>query len=102
MIDLANIERVAEITKRLLSERRKAARLSEKAFSLNGTPKQAQKVNADLNWQAMHVVDIEHELHVALVDAGLADMREPAHYAERTHKPSAWHEYKRPVHKPAA
>lgn len=102
MICLAHIERVADVTKRLLSERRKAAKLSDRLRDFRGTPKQTQKLSVDLHWQAMHVVDLEHELHVALVDAGLADMRPADHYAERTHKPSAWHEYKRPAHAPEA
>lgn len=58
------------------------------------TPKQHQKLEADLNWAAMEMIKIEVQFHVACVDAGIADLRPPAHYAERDFHPSGWHHYK--------
>lgn len=92
MIPLEDIERLFEICRRLRDERKKAARLSDRALSA-ASGKAAQKANVDLNWAAMHVGKIEAELHAAAVDAGIADLRDPDHYAERVAKPSSWHSY---------
>lgn len=92
MIDLADIQRVADLAKSYLAERKKYERLSEKCFG-ELTPRQAQKASADLNWQAMALEKIEMSLHTACVDAGLADIRDASAYRERTFRPSGWHTY---------
>lgn len=92
MIDLADIDSVLDLAKRYRDERRKYARISERSHGEN-TPKQAQKLAADLNWQAMELLKIEANLHTACVDAQLADLRSPEHYGARIHRPSGWHEY---------
>ena len=92
MIDLDQIEAVATFAKSLLSERKKYERISERSHG-ELTPKQHQKANADLNWQAMAMLKIEMQLHVACVDAGLADLRQTDHYGEKHFHPSGWHHY---------
>ena len=92
MIDLVAIERMFDICKRLRDERRKAEKLSERARNADAG-KPSQKATVDLNWQAMHVVKLEADLHAAAVDAGIADRREETHYEERVARPSAWHDY---------
>lgn len=89
---VADCEVIARIAKDLLAERKKYERISERRHNCH-TPKQHQKLAADLNWQAMHLVKLETQLHVACVDAGIADLREPSHYAERHFHPSGWHHY---------
>lgn len=92
MIDLSDIERIVAVSKLLLSERKKYARTSER-WTGDVSPKQAQKLNADLNWQAMAIIKLEAELHAACVDGGVADLREPESYADRELRPSGWHRY---------
>jgi hypothetical protein len=92
MIDLADIGRVADAAKRYLAERKRFERISEKSCD-DLTPKQMQKRNVDLGWQAVAMIKIEAELHTACVDAGLADLRDPAHYGQRTLYPDSWHKY---------
>jgi hypothetical protein len=81
------------MAKSYLAERKRYARISERRLQ-DQTPKQAQKLDADLNWAAMDLLKIEANLHVACVNAGLADLREAGHYAEREFNPSAWHRYR--------
>jgi hypothetical protein len=85
-------DRLFDLAKRLRDEHRKYARLSEKAQTAEG--KAYQRVSVDLHHQAHHICTIEAEIHAAAVDAGLADLREPDHYRERTWKPDGWHEYR--------
>lgn len=92
MIPLEEVERLYEICRRLRDERKKAAKLSDRCLSAP-SGKAAQKANIDLNWAAMHVGKIEAELHAAAVDAGIADIRDASHYAERVARPSHWHAY---------
>lgn len=88
----SDCERILAIAKRLVSERRKYDKRSDGRDRAT-TPKQISKLNVDLNWAAMEICKIEVELHVACVDAGLAELREPLHYAERHFHPSGWHHY---------
>lgn len=92
MTDLELIEAVVSLAKNLLAERKKYERISTRAHTAE-TPKQHQKANADLNWQAMAMLKLETQLHVACVDAGLADLRDASHYAEKHFYPSGWHHY---------
>jgi hypothetical protein len=92
MIDLDDIQRVADLAKSYLAERKRFERMSDRARQA-GTPKQAQKTSTDLNWQAMGLSKIEAALHAACVDAGLADLREASAYAQREFRPSGWHVY---------
>lgn len=93
MIDLSDAEAISAAAKRLLAERKSYERLSEKARRDDLTSKQAQKANADLNWQAMAVIKAEDALHAACVDGDIADLREASAYAERELRPSGWHRY---------
>lgn len=91
---LEDVERLAEAVKRLLTERRKMAKLGDKCLRDGLSSKQAQKASTDLNWQAMGVAKVEAEVHAAAVDCGLADLREPEHYATRDLNPSPRHRYR--------
>jgi hypothetical protein len=98
---LEQAERLLAVAKRLRDEHRKFARIKA-AYPHDGTPKAKQKNAVDLNWQARHIVQIEAELHAVAVDAGVADLRGPEHYAERVHNVDCWPQYKfQPAH-PAA
>lgn len=92
MIPLEDIERLYEAVKALRDERRKAERISKRAFAAEG--RQRQKASVDLNWQAMHVERLTAAAHAAAVDAGIADLRDPSYYADRVSRPSAWHDYR--------
>lgn len=101
MIDTADIQRVVDLAKSYLAERKKFERMSDRSHDTT-TPKQAQKSNADMNWQAMALCKIEAGLHAACVDAGLADVRNASEYDERVFRPSGWHEYRFDPPKPRA
>jgi hypothetical protein len=100
MIPLERIEALASATKLLLAERRKAALLSDKLATAEGARR--NKLNVDLNWLAMHIARHEAKVHALAVDAGLADLREPSHYATRIARPTAWHDYTWEPEKPEA
>jgi hypothetical protein len=92
VIEAHEIETIIRIARHLLAERRKYEKRSD-GRNRAVTPKQSQKLNVDLNWAAMEISKIETQLHVACVDAGLADVREASHYDERHYHPSGWHHY---------
>lgn len=98
---MEDCERIASLAKNLLAERKKYERRSNARHD-ELSSKQAQKLNVDLNWAAMEIDKIERQLHVACVDAGIADLREPSHYTERHYHPSGWHHYTWTPPQPAA
>lgn len=89
---LEDVEALFSAVKQLRDERRKMQRLSDKALHAEG-PKASQKASVDLNWQAFHVNQIEHAVHAAAVDCGVADLRESSHYATYSVKLTGFHEY---------
>lgn len=89
---LSDIEELFEAVKVLRDERRKMAKLSDRAFNVEGSKAQ-QKANVDLNWQAFHVGRLEHKAHAAAVNAGLAEPRPAERYEPYTVKLSGFHEY---------
>lgn len=89
---LDTIDKLLMIAAQIRAEHRKYAKMQERA-SAAVTPKQHQKANTDLNWQAFHIVRLETALHAAAVDAGVADLRERQHYAPRAVKLTGFHEY---------
>lgn len=89
---LEDIEALFDVVRSLRDERRKMAKLSEKALSAEGQ-KAKQKANVDLNWQAFHVTRLEHQAHCAAVNAGVADARSAKAYEPYTVKLSGFHEY---------
>lgn len=96
---LEDVERLYDAVKNLRDERRKMAKLSDKALHASG-PKASQKANVDLNWQAFHVNRLEHVAHAVAVDCGLADLREPHHYQPYSVKLTGFHEYEVIPYKP--
>lgn len=101
MTRLTDAERIYEIAKRLLAEQRKFDRMQSKDTK-DYTPKQRTKHTNDLNYQAHEIVKIETQLHAAAVDAGLADLREPQHYAEKVWRPTGFHSYQWQPARPAS
>jgi len=97
--DLDDVEALFAVVKNLRDERRKMARLSDKAFHAD-TPKARSKSTVDLNWQAFHVVRLEHAVHAAAVNCGLADRREPSRYEPYSVKLTGFHEYQMVPTKP--
>lgn len=97
---LEDVEALFEAVKLLRDERRKMAKLSEKAA--NAPLGKSQKFSVDLNWQAFHVAGIEHRVHAAAVDCGLADLRSDAHYLPYTVRLTGFHEYEQVPAKPRA
>jgi hypothetical protein len=100
MAPLEDVERLYDAVKLLRDERRKAAKLSEKAA--NAPIGKAQKFNVDLNWQAFHVAGLEHSVHAAAVDCGFADLRSDCHYLPYTVRLTGFHEYEQVPAQPRA
>lgn len=96
MIDIVDIEAVLSTTKHYLAERKRYAKICEHSNQdyTQISPKQVQKINADLGWAAMELVKIEAQLHADCVNAGVADLRGLDHYEDGELRPSAWHRYK--------
>lgn len=98
---LEDVDLLFDAVKQLRTERRKMQKMSEKARSAPlGKP--SQKATTDLNWQAFHVNCIEHKVHAAAVDCGLADLRAPDHYKPYSVKLTGFHEYEVVPTKPRA
>ena len=93
MIDLADAQAILEAAKSLVAERKSYERISDRACSDTLSSKQAQKANADLNWQALAVIKAEDRLHAACVNGDVADLRPSEAYAPRELRPSGWHTY---------
>lgn len=89
---IEDVERLFDAVKNLRDERRKMQKLSDKALAAE-CPRASQKANVDLNWQAFHVNRLEHVVHAAAVDCGVADVREPEHYRPYSVKLTGFHEY---------
>ncbi len=98
---LEDVEALFAAVKQLRDERRKMEKLSEKAFRAEGQ-KAIQKATVDLNWQAFHVNQVEHTVHAAAVDCGLAEPRSPEHYSPYSVKLTGFHEYQVVPAKPRA
>ena len=90
--NLEDVERLFDAVKILRDERRKMEKLSERAFKAEGF-KARSKSTVDLNWQAFHVTRLEHVVHAAAVDCGVADARKPEEYRPYSVKLTGFHEY---------
>ena len=95
---LEDVEALFDVVKSYRDERRKMAKLSERA--LKAPIGQGRKASVDLEWQAFHVTRIEHRAHAAAVDCGLADPRGPEHYRPYSVKLTGFHEYEIVPQKP--
>ncbi|WP_422383240.1 hypothetical protein [Roseibium album] len=89
---LEDVEALFEAVKLLRTERRKMAKLSERARNAPHG-KSFQKANTDLNWQAFHVNKLEHRVHAAAVNCGVADLRSADYYRPYGVKLTGFHEY---------
>lgn len=92
MIDLNDAEAILQLAKRLVSERKHFDKISARQNHDN-TPKRAQKIQADMNWQAMEIDKIELDLHAACVDGGVAAPRDDCRYGPAEYHPSGFHSY---------
>jgi hypothetical protein len=85
--------RLIEATKQLRASIRKFNRWAEKQHETGLTPKRADKIQTEMNWLAMEIDKEERAVHAAAVDCGVADLRDPAHYADVEYRPSGFHYY---------
>jgi hypothetical protein len=89
---IENIDRViseAKLYRKMLSDQKKK---SDKAFNTNhtnATPKQIQRVSADLNWHCMHTDKQKRALWKAIAAADLETGTDEVEY-----RPSGFHVYK--------
>lgn len=66
------------------------------------TPKQFQKLNADMNWMGMEMDKRLRSIHAIAVDLDVADIRAESYYNEVFYEPSGFHRYKHKPRKPRA
>lgn len=93
MIDIDNIENLHKLITSYRRDRKRFVKLSEKSMRDDLTRNQSQKNNADMNWAAMELDKLEHQIHALCVDAGLADVRSNDAYGPITYQPSGFHLY---------
>ena len=86
---LDKIEKMQVILRNMKSDIKRQQKLSS-INSLELTPKQAQKRNADAEWIAMEQIKRRHELHALSVDLGFAERRDDYSAIELT---DGWHRF---------
>lgn len=90
--EINKIDLVLSELKALKSDYIKAERLSSKSLETNftnSTPKQIQKISADMNWHFMHLDKTKKRVWSAIENADLC-----VDLSETEYKPSAFHLYK--------
>lgn len=91
--DVQRIDSMINVLRNMKQDIKRQQKLSE-INSLDLTPKQAQKRNADADWIAMEQIKRRHELHALSVELGFAERRESYASFELT---DGWHRFN---HKP--
>lgn len=86
---LDKIEKMQVILRNMKSDIKRQRKLSE-INSLELSPKQAQKRNADAAWIAMEQIKRRHELHALSVELGFAERRDDYSAIELT---DGWHRF---------
>ncbi len=89
------MEKLQEFLKSHIKDLKKYEKLKEKTFLLdtdNSSPKRLEKASSDLNWAKMALRRDKDRLHCLSVEAGLADVRDDAYYAEIKYYPANWYE----------
>lgn len=91
--DVQRIDSMINVLKNMKQDMKRQQKLSS-INSLELTPKQAQKRNADAEWIAMEQIKRRHELHALSVELGFAERRASYDPFELT---DGWHRFN---HKP--
>ncbi|ASK00175.1 regulator [Citrobacter freundii] len=91
--DVQRIDSMMNILRNMKHDMKRQQKLSS-INSLELTPKQAQKRNADAEWIAMEQIKRRHELHALSVELGFAERRDSYAPFELT---DGWHRFN---HKP--
>ena len=91
--DVQRIDSMINVLKNMKQDMKREQKLSS-INSLELTPKQAQKRNADAEWIAMEQIKRRHELHALSVELGFAERRASYDQFELT---DGWHRFN---HKP--
>lgn len=86
---LDKIEKMQVILRNMKSDIKRQRKLNE-INSLELSPKQAQKRNADAAWIAMEQIKRRHELHALSVELGFAERRDDYSAIELT---DGWHRF---------
>ena len=87
--DLDRIEQMQTILRNMKSDIKRQHRLIS-INSMELTPKQAQKRNAEAAWIAMEQIKRRHELHALSVELGFAERRDNYSAIELT---DGWHRF---------
>ena len=80
-VDIASANNIARLSRLLESAIKRRDRHIDKEFN-EITQKQRSKRDAEISWAAMEIDKLQMQLHVALVDCGLADARPLESYSE--------------------
>lgn len=79
--DVQRIDSMINVLKNMKQDMKRQQKLSS-INSLELTPKQAQKRNADAEWIVMEQIKRRHELHALSVELGFAERRDSYHAIE--------------------
>ncbi|MBH3259946.1 regulator [Serratia marcescens] len=83
------IDKMQSILRNMKSDMKRQQKLSA-INSMELTPKQANKRNADADWIAMEQIKRRHELHALSVELGFAERRDNYRTIELT---DGWHRF---------
>lgn len=92
MLRLEEAEAIMTAAKRVVAARRKMAAMTQR-HAQTSDMRESQRMNVDLDAQAMEIERLTAALHVACVDAGVADARDPEHYKARALHLSSFHDH---------
>lgn len=90
---IKRIDLIQAILRNMKTDMKRQQKLSA-INSMELTPKQANKRNADADWIAMEQIKRRHELHALSVELGFAERRDTYQAIELT---DGWHRF---THKP--
>ena len=107
MIDVDQIEEILQLSKSYKKARVKYQKQQEKELAMakdfaRYSNRQREKLRNDLNYDAVDLIQLKYSLHVACVDAGLADLRHESYYEDSCLEPDAFHQFKWTKKKPVA
>jgi len=105
MLTRGEAENIYHWSRELRREVNKFYAMREKEEAIHRDPdsathKRKQNLRLDIDKQAELIDRLKHDLHCAIVEAGIAAAFEDEYYGERTIRRSGWHEYPRHLRKP--
>lgn len=96
MITLEQLDKIDYSYKEFKKEVKKYYKLKDKEAVMTPTThtyKQIEKIFVDINWQANYINIMQHNLHLDIVNTGIAEAFEQDYYGKDRVAPSSFHKY---------